>query len=91
MSSIKERRKARYSKRKIQSNDDLYKSTDPSVSIDSPLVPDIAEKETVVENTTVNKKFKRKRKKPLPVEEYNYQKMAPEFSCLLYTSPSPRD
>ena len=80
MSSIKERRKARYSKRKIQSNDDLYKSTDPSVSIDSPLVPDIAEKETVVENTTVNKKFKRKRKKPLPVEEYNYQKMAPEFS-----------
>ena len=46
MSSIKERRKARYSKRKIQSNDDLYKSTDPSVSIDSPLVPDIAEKET---------------------------------------------
>ena len=42
MSSIKERRKARYSKRKIQSNDDLYKSTDPSVSIDSPLVPDIA-------------------------------------------------
>ena len=72
MSSIKERRKARYSKRKIQSNDDLYKSTDPSVSIDSPLVPDIAEKETVVENTTVNKKFKRKRKKPLPVEEYNY-------------------
>ena len=79
MTNIQERRKTRYSKRKIQSNDDLYKSNDPSVSIDSPIVPETTGK-TVVENTSSSKKSRRKRRKQLPVEEYNYQKMAPEFS-----------
>ena len=75
MSSIKERRKSRYSKSKIQSNDDLYKSEEPSVSIDSPIVDNTGP--NIVESA---KKVRRKRRKPLPVEEYNYQKMAPEFS-----------
>ena len=38
-SSIQERRKARYSKKKIIKNDDLYKSNDPSVSIEPVEVP----------------------------------------------------
>ena len=75
MSSIQERRKSRYSKSKIQSNDDLYKSKDPSLSIDSPIVADSGPE--IVET---EKKVRRKRRKPLPVEEYNYQKMNPEFS-----------
>ena len=77
MNKIQERRKARYSKRKIQSNDDLYKSNDPSVSIDSPVIGDVETKSPIIEKTA---KKQRKRRKALPVEEYNYQKMAPEFS-----------
>ena len=51
MNKIQERRKARYSKRKIQSNDDLYKSNDPSVSIDSPVIGDVETKSPIIEKT----------------------------------------
>ena len=74
MSSIQERRKARYSKKKIVSNDDLYKSNDPSVSIDSVEAPT---QEVSVSTSTVKRK---RRRKKLTVEEYDYQKMAVEFS-----------
>jgi len=74
MSSIQERRKTRYSKKKIVSNDDLYKSDDPSVSIDSVEVPTQA---VSVSTSTVKRK---RRRKKLTVEEYDYQKMAVEFS-----------
>lgn len=74
MSSIQERRKTRYSKKKIVSNDDLYKSNDPSVSIDPVEVPT---QEVNVSTSTVKRK---KRRKKLTVEEYNYQKMAVEYS-----------
>lgn len=74
MSSIQERRKTRYSKKKIVSNDDLYKSNDPSVSIDSVEVPTQA---VSVSTSTVKRK---RRRKKLTVEEYDYQKMAVEFS-----------
>jgi len=74
MSSIQERRKTRYSKKKIVSNDDLYKSEDPSVSIDSVEAPTQA---VSVSTSTVKRK---RRRKKLTVEEYDYQKMAVEFS-----------
>ena len=74
MSSIQERRKTRYSKKKIVSNDDLYKSDDPSVSIDSVEMPTQA---VSVSTSTVKRK---RRRKKLTVEEYDYQKMAVEFS-----------
>ena len=75
-SSIQERRKARYSKKKIIKNDDLYKSNDPSVSIEPVEVPT---QEIDVKTSTSTVKRKQRRKK-LSVEEYNYQKMAVEFS-----------
>ena len=58
MTSIQDRRKSRYSKKKIVSNDDLYKSNDPSVSIDSVKVPD----QPIKIETAINKRPKRKNK-----------------------------
>ena len=57
MSSIQERRKARYSKNKIIKNDDLYKSNDPSVSIRSVEAPT---REVSVSTSRVKEKTKRK-------------------------------
>ena len=56
MTSIQDRRKSRYSKKKIVSNDDLYKSNDPSVSIDSVKVPE----QSIKIETAINKRPKRK-------------------------------
>jgi len=75
MTSIQDRRKSRYSKKKIVSNDDLYKSNDPSVSIDSVKVPE----QSIKIETAINKRPKRKNKKLLKAT-FDYQKMAPEYS-----------
>ena len=73
-STIQQRRKARYSKKKIIKNDDLYKSSDPSVSIETVEAPT---QEIKVSTSTAKRKQRRKK---LSVEEYNYQDMAVDFS-----------
>ena len=62
-STIQQRRKARYSKKKIIKNDDLYKSSDPSVSIETVEAPT---QEIKVSTSTAKRKQRRKK---LSVEE----------------------
>jgi|TARA_B100001094_G_scaffold333475_1_gene413272 hypothetical protein len=78
MSNIKERRKARFDKSKITKSDDLYDSKDPSVDISSEELPDIPKNETIEITEKPNRKTKRRR--DLLVKEYDYQKMAVEYS-----------
>ena len=55
MSSIRERRQARFDKNKIKKSDDLYKSNDPSVDISSDI---LIEEETVQEKVSANPKLR---------------------------------
>ena len=77
MSSIQERRKARYSKKKIVSNDDLYKSNDTSYRIDSEAEDTSTNRNVIIEKA---REARKKRRKKLSVAEYDYQKMAVDFS-----------
>ena len=75
MTSIQDRRKSRYSKKKIVSNDDLYKSNDPSVSIDSVKVPE----QSIKIETAINKRPKRKNKKLVFVGGSNKMPVHPDL------------
>ena len=79
MSNIKERRKSRFDKSKITKSDDLYESKDdPSVDISSELMPEIPEGQSIIQKEVKSKRTRKKR--DLLVKDYDYQKMAVEYS-----------
>ena len=78
MNNIKGKRKGRFDKSKNTKSDELYDSKDPSVDISSEEIPEIPKNETIEITEKPNRKTKRRR--DLLVKEYDYQKMAVEYS-----------